>query len=613
MMRTTNLLRAAFCVLAYLTGVGNAAENRPNILWIVTDDQRPDSVRAYNRLVYGTDESPLGYVESPNIDKLAAEGILFTRAMCNSPVCGPSRGSMHSGRYPFRNGHYAFELTHQNPDFNRPVVSQILRKQGYATAAFGKDDPYIYRWGPGQGFNDPGFYDLRVHNKHSLQRSGVGDLATLEMFGKGKAEIVFYPDGSQREYFLKRKQGEPTQEDLDGLAQTNKEFDILRSYTFGGIKGLILGGVNPKPANDTADAHIATEMINYLVNAGQTYQSLWGKQMQGADTSKPQFIHLGFHFPHTPVLPPKSFRDRFKEKKYRVPDFDQEELSKLPPQLVKLYRASRVDNMTDAEKQQAIQDYYAFCAHGDVQIGRAVEAFKDYCKKANQEYLIVYTVGDHSWHLGEQGVEAKFGPWGQSVANAAILVSSDKNLVPAGDHCDKLVEFVDFAPTMLSASGVDTKAPEFDYLDGESLFDVIDGSAPEREYTLGEIHLVAGPRAYMCTDRFRFSMRSRPFPGLINEKNMGQNVDWALKAPVEKVDLALYDLRHDPLERNNVADHADYRELARWFRSKLGNIVLGDGRVECDWTQANRYVISDFAQGADDKKISIPKNLIPSN
>jgi arylsulfatase A-like enzyme len=208
------------------------AERQPNILWIVTDDQRPDSVAAYNRLVRGTDQSPLGYVESPNIDALAAEGVMFTRAMCNSPACGPSRGSMFSGRYPFRNGHYAFEQTHQAPDFVRPAVPQLLRAEGYATSAFGKDDPYIYRWGPGQGFHDAGFYDLRIHNKHGLQKNGVGDVATLQSFGKGGVggtEIVFYPDGKPRKYFLSRKDAELTAEDLAQRAATDKEFEILRS------------------------------------------------------------------------------------------------------------------------------------------------------------------------------------------------------------------------------------------------------------------------------------------------------------------------------------------------------------------------------------------------
>jgi arylsulfatase A-like enzyme len=157
------------------------------------------------------------------------------------------------------------------------------------------------------------------------------------------------------------------------------------------------------------------------------------------------------------VLPPKSVRDQFKTKQYRVPDFDREELGKLPPQLVRLYESNLCDGMTDAQKQQAIQDYYAFCAHGDAQIGDAVRAFKKYCSKANQEYLIIYTIGDHSWHLGEQGIMAKFGPWWQSTTNAVILVASDKSLVPAGRHYEDMVEFVDFAPTMLTAAGADVK------------------------------------------------------------------------------------------------------------------------------------------------------------
>jgi hypothetical protein len=138
----------------------------------------------------------------------------------------------------------------------------------------------------------------------------------------------------------------------------------------------------------------------------------------------------------------------------------------------------------------------------------------------------------------------------------------------------------------------------------------LDGTAPKRDYILGEINLVAGPRAYMYTDRFRFSMRTRPFPGLVNGENFGRNIKWALNAPVEKVDLALYDVKHDPLERNNVAADIEYTQLAAWFRNKLGNIVLGDGRVECDWSQANSYALSNFAEGADDKIIDIPKHLI---
>jgi hypothetical protein len=88
-------------------------------------------------------------------------------------------------------------------------------------------------------------------------------------------------------------------------------------------------------------------------------------------------------------------------------------------------------------------------------------------------------------------------------------------------------------------------------------------------------------------------------------------VRWALQAPRDQVELALFDLRVDPNEQNNVANDERYVGLADWFRNKLGRIVLGDGRVESDWTKENSYAISDFATGAHDGKLDIPPNVIP--
>ena len=61
-----------------------------NILWICTDQQRYDTLGCYGNK----------WVKTPNLDRLAAEGVLFERAYCQSPVCAPSRGSFLTGRYP---------------------------------------------------------------------------------------------------------------------------------------------------------------------------------------------------------------------------------------------------------------------------------------------------------------------------------------------------------------------------------------------------------------------------------------------------------------------------------------------------------------------------------
>ena len=99
-MRTINFLRTitlAACLLSGLASQAHAASGQPNILWIITDDQRPDSVQAYNRATRGTSEGELGYVSSPNIDKLASEGVLFTRAYAAAPVCSASRSALITG------------------------------------------------------------------------------------------------------------------------------------------------------------------------------------------------------------------------------------------------------------------------------------------------------------------------------------------------------------------------------------------------------------------------------------------------------------------------------------------------------------------------------------
>lgn len=604
---------------AELTESTTKPKTKPNILWIITDDQRPDSVSYYNQKVFGTKNSPLGYVESPNVDKLAAEGVFFSQAFTNSPVCASSRAALATGRYPFRSGHYAFELTHQTPDFVKPTVSQTLSDAGYATSVFGKEDSYIFKWGPGQGFHDASLFDYKVHFKHDLQANGLGDLFVKAGYDyssgapvmAGLKENVVYPNGEKRAYYLQRQNEALTAEDEAQKQKTSEEFDLLRAYTRT-QKDLILAGENPKPAGETVDAYIVKELVNYLKNADKTFKTSWGKTAKGADTSKPQFMQLGFHLPHSPILPPKEFRDRFKDKIYDIPEFEKSELDLLPAQLRTIYQSMKVDEMTYEEKQQAIRDYYAFCAYGDALIGDAVESFKQYSQANNQEYLIIFTVGDHGWHLGEQGIEAKFGPWEQSVRNAAIMVSSDKSLIPAGGVNEEMVEFVDFSPTILASAGIDIKASKFDYLDGYNLIDVMNNQAPQRDYVLGEINLVGGPRAYLHTERFRFSMRSRPFNGLVKSEYLGKDLKWALNVPAEKAEMALYDLAVDPNERKNLAYDAKYAGLANWFRNKLGNIVLGDGRVEADWSKANDYHISNFAKGADDKIADIPAHLIPA-
>ena len=113
--------------------------------------------------------------------------------------------------------------------------------------------------------------------------------------------------------------------------RSDEKLDILRAYTRDQTT-LIIGGRSPQPAGKTLDGHIADAFPDHMRTAGATAE-------------KPLFVNLGFHFPHSPVLPPQKFRDLFADKSYAVPDFDRNELNKLPPQLVTLHQKMQIDGL----------------------------------------------------------------------------------------------------------------------------------------------------------------------------------------------------------------------------------------------------------------------------
>ncbi|WP_139956969.1 sulfatase-like hydrolase/transferase [Flavicella sediminum] len=615
-------MKNQFKIIAFLLLVSfvflskTKAQSKPNVLWIVTDDQRMDSNSYYNEIVSGKKESPLGYVESPNLDALAKEGTVFTNFYCNSPACAPSRGSMITGKYPHHSGIYGFEKTHNQTDFFNKTMPQVMAEQGYQTAMFGKKGYYIFNWEPKAIRGETNFYEQYVNSTELRGNKNTTDWDNSTEWGKVNGKYTkldsrvnfYYPNGVHKSFSRVK---ELTAEEKKTKAEVEEELDILYAYTRSN-PDLIIGGVNSMPADKTLDGNITREFLAYLNNTNKNYFSPVGKQMKGVVTSKPFFTSLSYHFPHTPVMPPKEFRDRFAGKIYAIPEFDKKELKKLPAQLKKLYDKMKTDAMTYEEKQQAIRDYYAFCAFGDSQIGKAIQAFKDYSKKNKQEYLILYVCGDHGWQLGEQGIEAKFSPWELSNHTTAIVVSSEEKKFKAGKVFTGFAEYVDIMPTVLAAGGADLSKQEFEYLDGYDLAEVLTDKKLTRDYVLGEFNHVVGPRAFLRTKDFSFSMRNRKSNAKASNKQRPNiDVKWGLDAPRAHVEMALYDLRVDPMERNNVANDTEYKELADWFRKKLGNITLGDGRIESNWVKKNDYNRSDFAKGADDKKIEIPKKILP--
>lgn len=242
------------------------AQEKPNILWIITDDQRADALSCYNIATTGNTNSRLGYVESPNIDHLATEGVLFVNSYCNSPACAPSRASMHTGMYPHHSGIYGFEPTHNQTDIYKRTIPEILNSEGYQTAHFGKSGYYIFEWGPGLTWNSLGFYEYSIDNKNQLQRNGLTDFYKEAVWQGGEKigtrEVFYYPDGSAKSFFIEHKDG-LSQFDINARIQIDEERDILRAYTRS-LDLMIIGGESSMPGDKALDGYTTKAFEKYI-------------------------------------------------------------------------------------------------------------------------------------------------------------------------------------------------------------------------------------------------------------------------------------------------------------------------------------------------------------
>ena len=570
-----------------------SAEKQPNVLWILTDDQRYDAIPAFNQMLHGRSESALGYVESPNVDKLTKMGTTFINTYCQAQGCAPSRASMHTGRYPFRSGIYGFEYwNNRTTDNSFPLLPEEMANLGYQTFHTGKLGVRIKTIENGQSKNyniyqtDVDFKTLADDMLPEWGQAKVVEEVNGVKLTKPLKQARYFMDEDGTVYYID-KQMEKVHPQLKGMAaEAEKRYEIFYRYDpkqnepKSPFNSAVLAGESPKPAGKTRDGNYTAAFIEFLKAENKKFQ-MGNHSFKGIDTSKPLFAHIGYDFPHTPVLPPKEYRDRFHKYKYKVPELTEAEFNKMAKAFQNRVTKSSSDHFTDAEKQLMIQDYFAFCAYGDALIGQAVDEFLKYCEAKKEPWMIVYVCGDHGWKLNEHGSIEKNTPWEIDSHNPIVVVSSDKTKFPAGKVVRDFTEFVDIAPTVLSAAGADISSQKFAHLDGLDLQKIASGQIKPRDYIISESHHSIGPRATIRTKDYMFSVKTRP-----NSKK-GVNMDWALNASYEELDPALYHFTVDPDEKNNVAFDPKYEKVAKVLKQKLLEIVIGDDRAEIDWQGAS--------------------------
>jgi len=152
------------CANAYRGFLGEAG-NRPNILFIMSDDHAAPAISAYKGFLSEV-------ARTPNIDRLAKEGMLFDNCFCTNSICTPSRATILTGKYSQKNG---CRTLSDKFDSSQQTFGKLLQKAGYHTAIIGKwhlkTDPTGFDyWNvlPGQGdYFDPVLFEMGNRKKHS--------------------------------------------------------------------------------------------------------------------------------------------------------------------------------------------------------------------------------------------------------------------------------------------------------------------------------------------------------------------------------------------------------------------------------------------------------------
>lgn len=400
-------------------------EERPNILIFMPDQTQSKT-------------SWPGYpCHTPNVDRFAAQGLLFPNAFCPTPHCCPSRASFQTGLYPSEHGVFNNVDTdtaiHANPYPGTKYFPEYLRKAGYQLDYSGKwhvgrdVTPWDAGWTNSytNHAKDPeyGFYpDKFVPGQTRRDRVWAKAKAELRETGPRNPGEVFRPGWGNTELY--KTLPTPTSNPL-GVVE--------RQY---------------RPVLE------GTDKLKRLAGSGHPWAL-----MVSNDGS------------HDLYDVPKKFVDMYDLKSVELPPNFRDTLEDKP----RIYQRMRYQywaQLSDDEVRQSILHYWAKTTMQDALFGFLLDALE---KTGQADNTIVVYVSDHGDYASAHGVWAKGVPSFREGYNIPCVIRWPRGIKNPGRQVDALVSTTDFAPTFLEAAGV----PSSDYkMSGESLLPWLQGDTP---------------------------------------------------------------------------------------------------------------------------------------
>ncbi|NGM62850.1 sulfatase [Sphingobacterium sp. SGG-5] len=518
-------------LLALAAGVSSCTQQKatdgkkPNIIFIMTDDHTTQALSAYDKR----------FIETPNLDRLADEGIKFNNCFVTNAVCGPSRAVILTGKYSHING---LTDNHTVFDSTQTIYPQLLKEAGYQTAMIGKwhlgSTPVgfdYYSILPNQGeYYQPVF----IENGKEVQEKGyVTDVVTDKAIGflderdREKPFLLIYQQKAPHRNWL------PAQRHL----------------------GMFDDTVFEEPSNLLDDyAHRGRAAKEQLMAISKDMWNAWDLKLMSSED-----LEAMAKKPITKIADAKDDdftqandksldQQRFFQVFNRMTSEEKAAWTKVYNKRVAEYKRLNLkgDDLVRWKYQQYMKDYLACVVAVDENVGRLL----DYLEKEGEldNTIIVYT-SDQGFFLGEHGYFDKRMMYEESL-RTPLLIRYPKG-IKKGLVSDALAMNVDFAPTLLDYAGVTIPKD----MQGVSLKPVIDneGKALPDWRDAVYYHYYEYPSWHMV--KRHYGIRTDRYK-LIHFYN---DID----------EWELYDLKKDPKEMRNVYGEADYAEVVQLMHTQL--------------------------------------------
>jgi len=475
---------------------GKEEKQRPNILFIMTDDHSYQTLSAYDNR----------FIETPNLDRIAGEGILYTNSFVSNSICAPSRAVMLTGKHSHLNGQVNNVVRF---DGTQQTFPKLLQQAGYQTALVGKwhlkSDPTGFDyWNilPGQGsYYNPDFIEMGQKKRYEGYVTDItNDFAFSWLDNQRDKEKPFC-------LLLHHKAVHRTwQPDTTHLAEfAAQEYDLPHNFfdTYKGRQAM----AEQKLSIRTGDMDLRYD----LKMEDEQVNSRFGKyghttRMNDAQKEKWEAFY-------TPV------KDDFLEC-----DLQGEELEKW-------------------KYQRYMRDYLACVRSLDNSIGEVLKYLDENGLAENT--LVVYT-SDQGFYMGEHGWFDKRFMYEQSMRTPLLMRLPGR--IDAGTKCDKLVQNIDYAATFLDVAGVEVPQD----IQGISMVPLWEQQTPKWRDAL-YYHYYEFPNEHMVKRHY----------GIRTER-------YKLIHFYDDIDVwELYDLKEDPDEMHNIYNAPENKKLIEQLKHHL--------------------------------------------